>query len=116
AVVTAAKALIPPPDDEDPRVQSTFNFMLRLSDKLMDEATFYYNADNALDMVTSGLFPAFATLSSASTAMGEALENVTGLILKDEELIESLKRDKYFIRKSLFPKKLKDLTQMLASD
>jgi hypothetical protein len=87
-----------PDDDEDPAVKNQYKFMLRAVDKLKDEIQYFYNPANLLQLVSGGLFPSIGLLTNFGKLIGNFMEEVFGLVLQNDEWVESAKPIKYLMK------------------
>jgi hypothetical protein len=96
-LVMALKANAPD-DDEDPAVKNQYKFMMRAADKLKDEIQYFYNPANMLQLVSGGLFPSIGLLTNFITLTGNFIEEMFGLVLQNDEWVESAKPIKYLMK------------------
>jgi hypothetical protein len=96
-LVLALKANAPD-DEEDPMIKNQYKFMMRAADKLKDEIAYFYNPANLLQLVSGGLFPSIGLLTNFGKLLGNFMEEVFGLVLKNEEWVESAKPTKYLMK------------------
>jgi hypothetical protein len=96
-LVMALKANAPD-DDEDPMVKNQYKFMMRAADKLKDEIQYFYNPANLLQLISGGLFPSIGLLSNFGKLLGNFMEEMFGLVLRNDEWVESAKPIKYLMK------------------
>jgi hypothetical protein len=86
-VVIAAKAAIPP-EDEDPVTANKYKYYIKLMSKIEDELSFYYNPAS-FDSITRGsIVPSFGLLVKAGKAVNDLRKEVEGTITGDDQLTE----------------------------
>ena len=78
---------IPPDKDEDPSVINQYRFLLKATDKLKDEITYFYNPTSFSRLISQGIFPSIALIENygkiLSNFMKENYDYVKG---NDEKL------------------------------
>ena len=87
-----------PDDDEDPRVKNQYKFLMKAADKLRDEIAYFYNPANLLQLVSGGIFPSIGMITNFGNLVGNFLEEMFGLVLQNDEWVESAKPIKYLMR------------------
>ena len=99
AIGTVAKAMAPDDDDEDEHVKNTYRFMLKATDKITDEISYFYNPMTPFNVIsTKGVFPSVGILNNYAKFLRDfALENY-GMIINDDEIIDDAKPIKYLMK------------------
>ena len=87
ALVIAAKAAIPP-EDEDPITANKYKFYIKLMTKIEDELAFYYSPLSFESITKGSIFPALGIATKASKAIKDLGREVQGTITGDEQLTE----------------------------
>jgi hypothetical protein len=87
ALVIAAKAAIPP-EDEDPITANKYKFYIKLMTKIEDELAFYYSPLSFESVTKGSIFPALGIATKASKAIKDLGREVQGTITGDEQLTE----------------------------
>ena len=87
ALVIAAKAAIPP-EDEDPITANKYKFYIKLMTKVEDELAFYYSPLSFESITKGSIFPALGIATKASKAIKDLGREVQGTITGDEQLTE----------------------------
>jgi hypothetical protein len=77
----------PPEDDEEKRIRS---FVIRLSNRYLDELMFYVNPDSMM-AITRGLIPAAGFFSDLLDFISGPFAEAYGLLTDDEELVKDTK-------------------------
>jgi hypothetical protein len=97
ALVAALKANAPD-KDEDPIVKNQYKFLMKAADKLRDEIAYFYNPANLLQLVSGGIFPSIGIITNFMSLVGNFMEEMFGLVLQNDEWVESAKPTKYLMR------------------
>jgi hypothetical protein len=87
ALVIAAKAAIPP-EDEDPITANKYKFYIKLMTKIEDELAFYYSPLSMESITKGSIIPALGIATTASKAIKDLGREVQGTITGDEQLTE----------------------------
>jgi hypothetical protein len=86
------------PDDEDPRVKNQWRFLIKATDKLTDELSYFYDPSSPFNLVSKGFFPSIGLLENyAKFIKNFALENF-GIVVGDEEMQDDAKPIKYLMK------------------
>lgn len=86
------------PDDEDPRVTNQWRFLIKATDKLTDELSYFYDPSSPFNLVSKGFFPSIGLLENyAKFIKNFALENF-GIIIGNEEIQDDAKPIKYLMK------------------
>lgn len=104
------------PDDDDPRVKASFNFMVRVMDKLSDEVSYYYSPKGATQLLSGGLFPSAGVLVNGVRTFTHFSKEMFGLVLKNDELVEDNQSLKYLMRSLPFTKQMTDMLPLFAPE
>ena len=98
AIGTVAKAMAPD-DDEDENVKNVYRFMLKATDKVTDEVSYFYNPMTPFNLIsTKGVFPSVGILNNYAKFLRDfALENY-GMIINDDEIVDDAKPIKYLMK------------------
>ena len=98
AIGTVAKAMAPD-DDEDENVKNVYRFMLKATDKVTDEVSYFYNPMTPFNLIsTKGVFPSVGILNNYAKFLRDfALENY-GMIVNDDEIVDDAKPIKYLMK------------------
>ena len=87
-----------PDDDEDPQVKNAHKFMLRATDKLVDEISYFYNPASFYQLVSSGVFPSMQLLTNFEKIFTNFMQSTYGLLTGNEELRENAQTIKYIMK------------------
>lgn len=87
-----------PDDDEDPQVKNTFNFLLKATDKFKDEIAYFYDPTSLTSLVSSGIFPSVGLIQDYKRLFSHSMTELYGLMISDDELVESNKAIKYWMK------------------
>ncbi len=87
-----------PDDDEDPQVKNTYKFLLKATDKFKDEIGYFYDPSSLSSLVGSGIFPSIGLINDYKRLFSHTMTELYGLTVEDDELIESNKTIKYWLR------------------
>lgn len=97
SLLLGLKALAPD-DDEDPIVKNQYKFLLKATDKLTDELSYFYDPTSIPGLISKGAFPSIGLLENYGKLTRDfALENF-GLIIGDEEMRDDAKPIKYLMK------------------
>ena len=98
AIGTVAKAMAPD-DDEDENVKNVYRFMLKATDKVTDEVSYFYNPMTPFNLIsTKGVFPSVGILNNYANFLWDFLRENYGIIVKDDEIIDDAKPIKYLMK------------------
>ncbi len=90
-----------PPEDASPLEKNRYKWLLKTSNKIADEITFYYLPGSA-ESITSGSFlPALSLLSRTSRFFDQLVKEAYGSYKGDEDLVRDTHPTKYLF--NLFP-------------
>ena len=109
-IFLSAKAFAPD-DDEDKKVKGFYQWALRVTDKITDELSFFYNPVEWAKIGEGSIFPAVSVVKDATNVTSNILEQGFGFVTNNEELLESAKPAKYMMK--TFPI-LKSMTPYMA--
>jgi len=87
-----------PDDDEDERVKNVYKFMLRATDKLLDEILYFYNPTNIGQLISGGIFPSMQLLVNFQKLLTNFGQEMFGLALGKEDWVESATPIKYLMK------------------
>jgi hypothetical protein len=96
SLVLALKAI--PPDDEDAAVKNQYKYMLKATDKLKDEIAYFYDPTSFSSLFSSGIFPSLGLIDNFKKGMWNFMKENYAIAAGDEELEESNKVIKYWMR------------------
>jgi hypothetical protein len=96
--LTFGMAAAAPDDDEDPLVRNQYNYARRLTDKLYDEVSYFYNPTSVLNLVGNGPFPAMSILNNGFKGIKNSFIELYGIGVGNEELVKDTKVIKYLAR------------------
>lgn len=97
SLLALAKAAAPD-DDEDPRVKNQWRFLVKATDKLTDELSYFYDPTSLPGLVSKGIFPSLGLLENYTKFIKNfALENF-GIIMGDQEIQDDAKPIKYLMK------------------
>jgi hypothetical protein len=105
-----------PDDDEDPIVKNQYKFMLRAVDKLRDEIAYFYNPANLLAIISGGIFPSIGLLTNFGKLISNFMEEMFGLVLQNDEWVESAKPIKYLMKQFPISNQLSGYLPMFVPD
>jgi len=105
-----------PDDDEDPIVKNQYKFMLRAVDKLRDEIAYFYNPANLLAIISGGIFPSIGLLTNFGKLISNFMEEMFGLMLQNDEWVESAKPIKYLMKQFPISNQLSGYLPMFTPD
>jgi hypothetical protein len=97
ALLVGLKAGAPDPE-EDPRIKSQYNFMLRAIDKFTNELTYFYLPTSATQIISKGVFPSVALLTNFGTFLEKFMQENWALATGDDKTLESNKVLKYLMK------------------
>jgi hypothetical protein len=87
-----------PDDDEDPRVKNTYKFMLRATDKLLDEILYFYNPTSIAQLISGGIFPSMQLLVNFEKLLVNFGQEMFGMALGNEDWVKSAHPIKYLMK------------------
>jgi len=76
---------IPPDDDEDPAIINQYRFLLKATDKLKDEITYFYNPTSFSRLISQGAFPSIALIENYEKIVTNFMKENYDYITGDEE-------------------------------
>jgi hypothetical protein len=114
-LVLALKANAPD-KDEDPLVKNQYKFVMKAADKLRDELAYFYNPANLLQLVSGGIFPSIGIITNFTKLFGNFMEEMFGLVLQNDEWVESAKPIKYLMRQFPVSNQLAQYMPMFVPD
>jgi hypothetical protein len=97
SLVLALKANAPD-DEEDDRVKNSYKFMLRATDKLLDEILYFYNPTSISQLISGGIFPSMQLLTNFQKVITNFGQEMFGLALGNEDWVESARPIKYLMK------------------
>jgi hypothetical protein len=89
---------IPPDKDEDPSVKNQYKFLLRATDKLVDEIGYFYDPTSFTKLVSGGLFPSVRLLDNYKSLLVNFLKENYALATGDDETVEKNYVIKYLLK------------------
>jgi hypothetical protein len=95
SLVLAAKSA-EPPEDATEEEKNRYKWYLKLTNKVSDEITFYYNPLSFESMTKGSVIPSLGLLSRATQVMWYTSREMYGQASGDEEMIEKSHPTKYF--------------------
>lgn len=96
-----ASAIMAPDDDDDDETKNAKRKTMRLVDKMSDELSFFYNANSFLDIMGSKPLPVISMITDLEKLTVNILQEFGGVVLQNEEWIDSAKPSKTFFK--MFP-------------
>ena len=96
SLVIAAKAA-EPPEDSDPLTRNKYNWLLKMTNKISDELSFYYNPISFESITRGSVMPALSLLSKTYKIVDHVSKETYGTISGDEEMTEGAHPLKYFL-------------------
>jgi len=96
AVLIAAKAAIPP-EDEDPITANKYKFYIKVMSKVQDELSFYYNPLSFESMTRGSVIPGLGIAVRAEKAIADLRKEVQGQLTGDEDLMDKAHPTKRFL-------------------
>jgi hypothetical protein len=96
AVLIAAKAAIPP-EDEDPITANKYKFYIKVMSKIQDELSFYYNPLSFESMTRGSVIPGLGIAVRAEKAISDLRKEVQGQLTGDEDLMDKAHPTKRFL-------------------
>lgn len=114
-IVLALKANAPD-KDEDPLVKNQYKFLMKAADKLRDEIAYFYNPANLLQLVSGGIFPSIGIITNFMKLFGNFMEEMFGLVLQNDEWVESAKPTKYLMKQFPITNQIAQYMPMFAPD
>lgn len=96
AVLIAAKAAIPP-EDEDPITANKYKFYIKVMSKIQDELSFYYNPLSFESMTRGSVIPGLGIAVRAEKAITDLRKEVQGQLTGDEDLMDKAHPTKRFL-------------------
>jgi len=107
---------IPPDEEEDPKVKNLYKFALKATDKFKDELEYFYNPLNLLALVKSGIFPSVGLINNYLDLIGHTGKELYALSIGDEEMVESNKTVKYWMRTFPFTTQAANVLPLFSPD
>ena len=96
ALLITAKAA-QPPDDASDYEKNQYKWWAKLTNKIADEITFYYNPGTFSDITKGNIIPAMGLLTRIGQFTDALGREVTGYVIDDEEMIKKAYPVKYFL-------------------
>jgi len=96
AVLIAAKAAIPP-EDEDPITANKYKFYIKVMSKIQDELSFYYNPLSFESMTRGSIIPGLGIAVRAGKAIADLRKEVQGQLTGDEDLMDKAHPTRRFL-------------------
>lgn len=87
-----------PPDDEDPIVKNQYKFLLKATDKLTDELSYFYNPSSPFNLISQGIFPSLSLLENYSKILKNFTKENYGIIIGDEKMQDDAHPIKYIMK------------------
>lgn len=99
SLLAALKALAPD-DDEDVIVRNQYKFLLKATDKLVDELMYFYNPTSPLDLISGkgGILPSIGLIKNYIKFITNFLSENYGIVIGDEEMQDDAKPIKYLMK------------------
>ena len=97
ALLLGLKA-IPPDDDEDPYVKNQYKFLLKATDKLKDEISYFYNPMSLLNLIKGSPFPSLQLLNNYQKVLSNFMIENYAIAIGDEKLKEKTYVIKYLMK------------------
>jgi len=87
-----------PPDDEDPIVKNQYKFLLKATDKLTDELSYFYNPSSPFNLISQGIFPSLSLLENYSKFLKNFTRENYGIIMNDDKIQDDAHPIKYLMK------------------
>jgi hypothetical protein len=99
ALLAGLKAMAPD-DEEDVIVRNQYKFLLKATDKLIDELMYFYDPTTPFDLVSGkgGILPSLGLLENYGKFFTNFLSENYGIITGDEEIQDDAKPIKYLMK------------------
>jgi hypothetical protein len=97
SLLLGLKALAPD-DDEDPIVKNQYKFLLKATDKLTDELSYFYDPTSLPGLVSKGVFPSIGLLENYGKLTRDFVLENFGLVVGSEKIQEDAKPIKYLMK------------------
>jgi hypothetical protein len=97
SLLAGLKALAPD-DDEDPVVRNQYKYLLKATDKLTDELSYFYDPSSPFNLISKGAFPSLSLLENYSKFITNFAKENFGIITGDEEMQDDAKPIKYLMK------------------
>jgi hypothetical protein len=97
SLLAGLKALAPD-DDEDPVVRNQYKYLLKATDKLTDELSYFYDPSSPFNLISKGAFPSLSLLENYSKFITNFTKENFGIITGDEEMQDDAKPIKYLMK------------------
>ena len=86
------------PDDDDPLVKNQYKFLVKATDKLTDEISYFYDPSTPFNLIGKGVFPAIGLLENYVKFFKTFTAENYGLIVGDQEIQDDAKPIKYLMK------------------
>jgi hypothetical protein len=97
SLLAGLKALAPD-DDEDPVVRNQYKYLLKATDKLTDELSYFYDPSSPFNLISKGAFPSLSLLENYSKFITNFSKENYGIIIGDQEIQDDAKPIKYLMK------------------
>jgi hypothetical protein len=87
-----------PDDDEDPAVKNQYKFLVKATDKLTDELSYFYDPSTPFNLIGRGVFPAIGLLQNYTKFLKSFAAENYGLIVGDQQIQDDAKPIKYLMK------------------
>ena len=87
-----------PGKDEDPDVKNRYKFMLKATDKLRDEITYFYDPSTISGFISTGIFPSFQLITNYEKLLTNFVGEMFDLSIGDEKAAKQKHPMKYFMK------------------
>jgi hypothetical protein len=97
SLLAGLKAMAPD-KDEDPVVRNQYKYLLKATDKLTDELSYFYDPSSPFNLISKGAFPSLSLLENYSKFITNFVKENYGIIIGDEEIQDDAKPIKYLMK------------------
>ena len=97
SLLAGLKALVPD-DDEDPIVKNQYKYLLKATDKLTDELSYFYDPSSPFNLLSKGFFPSIGLLENYIKFISNFASENFGIITGDKEMQDDAKPIKYLMK------------------
>lgn len=97
SLLAGLKALAPD-DDEDPVVRNQYKYLLKATDKLTDELSYFYDPSSPFNLISKGAFPSLSLLENYTKFITNFAKENYGIIIDNEKMQDDAKPIKYLMK------------------
>ena len=90
--LTLSLGIFSPDDDDDKASKNLHNYMLRVTDKFVNELSFFYTPQGVEEILSGGIFPAVGVATDFTKFTGHFFQEITGVDFKAETNAEEARK------------------------